>query len=408
MSGISKQALIFLLFFAQMANPYKKNIKYLYLVKISKWFNMVMPVVYLFYVDNGMGMEKILILKSIYSIAIVTMEIPSGYMADVWGRKKTLLLGSILGALGFITYSFSFAFWGFVMAEIILGIGHSFVSGADSAMLYDSLKASGNKKDYIKQEGRVTSIGNFAEAFAGILGGLLATISYRTPFFFQTVVAAMAIPASLLMVEPAMHGKKLFKSVSDVVQRIRDTFATQVDLRVAILLSALTGTATLTFAWFVQPFFKEIGLSAALFGVFWTLLNLAVGTSSVFAHKVERYLGRKKSVLLIIALIAIGFITSGLSITYWGLAFLFFFYLSRGVATPILKNYINQYTGSEVRATMLSVRNFVIRINFAVIGPALGWLTDHISLKVALVAAGGLYFIASMVAVFPWLRKSRQ
>ncbi|MBN1985009.1 MAG: MFS transporter, partial [Prolixibacteraceae bacterium] len=72
-----------------MAN-FSKNIPRLYLIKISKWFNMVMPVVVLFYQNNGMGMQEIFILKSIYSVAIVTMEIPSGWMADVWGRKRTL------------------------------------------------------------------------------------------------------------------------------------------------------------------------------------------------------------------------------------------------------------------------------------------------------------------------------
>src|SRR5665811_1353610 len=139
-----------------MAN-FSKNIPRLYLIKISKWFNMVMPVVVLFYQDNGMGMQKIFILKAIYSVAVVFMEIPSGWMADVWGRKKTLILGSILGSAGFLVYSFSYGFLAFEVAEIILGIGHSFVSGADSAMLYDSVKADNKTDKYTKEEGRITS-----------------------------------------------------------------------------------------------------------------------------------------------------------------------------------------------------------------------------------------------------------
>ena len=74
---------------------FSKNIPRLYLVKISKWFNMVMPIVVLFYQSNNMGMHEIFLLKAIYSVAIVAMEIPSGWMADVWGRKKTLILGSL-------------------------------------------------------------------------------------------------------------------------------------------------------------------------------------------------------------------------------------------------------------------------------------------------------------------------
>ena len=115
-----------------MGKSLKSNISKLYLIKIAKWFNMVMPIVVLFYQDNGMGMHEIFQLKAIYSIAIVVMEIPSGWMADVWGRKKTLILGSILGSAGFLMYSFSFGFWTFAIAEVILGIGYSFVSGAES------------------------------------------------------------------------------------------------------------------------------------------------------------------------------------------------------------------------------------------------------------------------------------
>ncbi|MFW6309997.1 MAG: MFS transporter [Prolixibacteraceae bacterium] len=385
-----------------------KNIIRLYLVKISKWFNLVMPIIVLFYQDNGMGMQEIFTLKAIYSVAVVIMEIPSGYMADVWGRKKTLILGSILGSAGFLIYSFSFGFWAFVAAEIVLGIGHSFVSGADSAMLYDSLKASGKSEDYVKQEGRITSAGNFAEAIAGVIGGFLAAISLRTPFYFQFVVAFVAIPAALTMVEPKFHETKVVITLKELIQNIRNTFISNKNLRIAILLSAVTGTATLTFAWLVQPFFKAVNLPVEWFGILWTALNLAVGVSSVFAYKVEMILGKRWSVLLVILLLAAGYFLSGFYIVLWGIVFLFLFYLVRGIATPILKNYINQYTDSQVRATMLSVRNFVIRLSFAGIGPLLGYITDNINLKTAFVLAGGIYLIAAMVIVFPWLKSDKK
>ncbi len=353
-------------------------------------------------------MQEIFVLKAIYSIAIVGMEIPSGWMADVWGRKKTLILGSILGSLGFLIYSFSYGFWAFVVAEVILGIGHSFVSGADSAMLYDSLKADKRTDKYVREEGRITSVGNFSEAIAGVVGGLLAAISLRTPFYFQFAVAAIAIPAALTMIEPKIHSTEHIHSVKKMVQNIRNTFVTNHNLRVAILLSSVTGTATLTFAWFVQPFFKAIDLPVELFGVFWTALNLTVGISTVFAYKVEEFLGRRWSILLVIALLSAGYVFSGISISYWGLGFLFLFYLVRGLATPIFKNYINQYTDSEVRATMLSVRNFIIRIAFAGIGPLLGWITDNISLSKAFLLAGIIYLVAAIAVTLPWLRIKKE
>ena len=359
----------------------------------------------LFINSNNMGTHELFVLKSIYSMAIVVMELPSGWMADVWGRKKTLILGSILGSAGILMYSFSYGFLAFVVAEIILGIGHSFISGADSAMLYDSLKADNKTDNYTKQEGRITSAGNFAEAIAGVLGGFLAAICLRTPFYFQFAVAAMAIPAALTLIEPKFNTTKHLHSVKKLVQNIRKTFVTNQNLRISILLSAVTGTATLTFAWLVQPFFKAINLPVEMFGIFWTALNLTVGVSSVFAHRIEKLLGKQKSLLIIIVLIATGYFLSGAIISYWGIAFLFLFYLVRGLATPILKNYINQYTESEVRATMLSVRNFIIRITFAVIGPLLGWITDNISLNYAFILAGGIYLVSALIIVIPWINR---
>lgn len=384
---------------------YSKNIPRLYLIKISKWFNMVMPVVVLFYQSNGMGMQEIFVLKAIYSIAIVAMEIPSGWMADVWGRKKTLILGSFLGAAGFFAYSFSYGFWAFVVAEIILGVGHSFVSGADSALLYDSLKADNQTQKYVKQEGRITSFGNFAEAIAGIVGGFLAAISLRTPFYAQFVAAAIAIPAALTLIEPKIQTTEHIHSIKKLAQNIRKTLTDNHNLRISILLSAVTGTATLTFAWLVQPFFMEIGLPVEMFGIFWTALNLSVGVSSLFAYKFELLLGRKSTLISIVLLLGVGYFLSGIAISYFGIAFLFLFYLVRGLATPILKNYINEYTESGVRATMLSVRNFIIRISFAAIGPLLGYITDNISLNWAFVFSGAIYLVAAGLIVFPWIKR---
>jgi MFS family permease len=381
-----------------------RNIPLLYIIRISKWFNLVMPVIVLFYNDSGMNMQDIFILKSIYSIGIVAMEIPSGWMADVWGRRKTLILGSILGAAGFAVYSLTNSFLWFVMAEIILGVGYSFVSGADSAILYDSLLENQKEKEYVKQEGRITSAGNFAEAIAGVLGGILAGIAIRTPFYFQFFVAAMAIPASFRLVEPFLHKTHAIPKPLDFLKTARNHLLHNRDLLVSILLSSVTGTATLTFAWFVQPYFKEINLPVEWFGLMWALLNLSVAVSSVFAYKIENMISRNQGVWLIIISITLGFWLSARFIVWWGVAFLFFSYLTRGMATVILKNYVNEYTSSEVRATLLSVRNFLIRINFAVTGPVLGWITDTISLGWALFAAGTMYLVLSVLSAFYWLK----
>ncbi|MEN6456962.1 MAG: MFS transporter [Prolixibacteraceae bacterium] len=390
-----------------MHSSTRTNIVSLYLIKFSKWFNLVMPVVVLFYQDNGLSMQDIFWLKSIYSIAIVVMEVPSGYIADVWGRKTTLLSGAILGAAGFACYSFSYGFWAFAVAEVVLGIGHSFVSGADSAMLYDTLKASGKEKQYIKEEGKITSAGNFSEAFAGVCGGILAAVSMRLPYYFQFGVSAIAIPAAFFLQEPRFHARETAHNLRSILKTIHETFLHPA-MRSALFLSSLTGTASLTFAWFVQPYFQEAGLPVTLYGIMWTLLNLSVGFSSIFSYKAENFLGQRNSLLVIIIGLSIGYLFAAWKISLTGISILFTFYLLRGMAHPILKDYLNQYTQSEVRATILSLRDFLIRINFAVIGPLLGYITDHYSLQRALGITGIGYLILALAASVPLLKKGKK
>lgn len=363
-----------------------------------------MPVVVLFYQDNGLSMQDIFLLKSVYSMAIVIMEVPSGYMADVWGRKKTLLFGAVLGATGFAFYSFSYGFWAFAAAEFVLGIGQSFISGADTAMLYDTLKVSEKENQYIKQEGRITSAGNFSEAIAGVCGGLLATVSLRVPFYFQFGVSAIAIPAALFLQEPKYHTREVAHSFKSILGIIRQTFLHS-EMRSALLLSSLTGTASLTFAWFVQPYFQEAGLPVSMFGIMWTILNLSAGFSSIFSYKAEYLLGQRNSLFVIIIGLSAGYFFAAWEISLAGTGILFAFYLLRGIAHPILKDYLNQYTQSEVRATILSLRDFVIRINFAVIGPILGYISDHYSLRNALGAAGISYLLLALAAGMPLMKK---
>lgn len=385
---------------------FPQNTIQLYLIKIAKWFNLIMPIVVLFYQDNGMSMSQIFILKSVYSIAMVATELPSGYMADVWGCRKTILLGAILGTLGMVIYCFSADFYSFVFAEITLGIGFSFVSGADSALLYDSLKAQNREDEYIKYEGQITSAGNFAEALAGVAGGFLASMSLRMPYYFQVFVAAIAIPAALFLKEPQHILDRARLKMSEILSIVKMTYQ-QVEMRSAIMISSFTGAATLTYAWFVQPYFQEAGVPVSVFGILWTLLNLSAGVFSMFSYRIERFFGKKSSLLFIVIFITLGFILTSMEISLAGIAILFGFYIVRGIATPVLKDYINQYTDSKVRATILSVRNLEIRIIFAAIGPVLGYLTDTFSLQTALIVTGITYFIAAILSIRPFLAPSQ-
>lgn len=367
-----------------------------------------MPIVVPFYESNDLSMKDIMILQAVYSVAIVVLEVPSGYLADVIGRRKTLIIGAVFGTLGFTTYSLSHGFYGFLMAEIILGIGQSCISGADSAMLYDSLLDRGEEKKYTRFEGRITSLGNLAEAIAGILGGLLAGISIRAPYVAQSFVAFIAFPAAITLVEPLRKTLLIKGSMLEIVKIARFALIKDQALRRNILFSAITGTATLTMAWFAQPFFEYTLIDMAWFGILWTTLNLTVAITSYTAHHIEKKLGQRFSILLIALLIPLGFVALSRFHQPIGLIVLYLFYLVRGYATPVLKDYINRATASHIRATVLSVRNFIIRLLFALTGPLLGWVKDIYSLPQALGLAGIIFFAISILTAILFISSGKE
>lgn len=371
---------------------------------------LFMPTIYLFFQENGMDIQDIMILQAIYSVTVAIIEIPSGYVADVLGRKNSMIVGTAFGFFGIIIYAFSFGFWGFLPAALCLGVGQSFVSGSDTALMYDSLKEMNREKDFIKLEGRTISMGNFAEAVAFIIGGLLADITLRTPFYYQIGIAFAGVLIAFLLVEPNTEklkdGKtKPWKNMKNI---IRFSLKENTLLRYYILYSAVIGCTTLSMAWFAQPYFQSIGIKDGIyFGLIGAGLNFAVAFTAFYAHRIENAFKTKSILILILlTLIACYFIASQI-VSIWGLIALTIFYFTRGIATPILRDYMNRETPSEMRATVMSIRSFIIRLLFACLSPFLGYYADAYSVQDALLISSILFFILGGIVLLLLLKSMR-
>jgi len=373
----------------------KHNIIKLYLLKAVKWFMIVMPIIVLFFESKGLSLTQIMILQGTYSLFVALYEIPSGFFADIYGRKNSLVIGSIFLFLGYLIFSFFSGFNEFLFAEILLGIGGSLISGADSAILYDTLLEIKEEDEYTKIEGRTYAIGNFSEGIAGVLGGFLAMTSINMPVYIQTIVMFMSIPIAMTLVEPK-SSYKLAKSISSIITVVKDTFIYQRKLRWYIVYSSSMGIATLSIAWFVQPFLMEIDTPIIYYGIIWAFLNFTAGITSYYS-----YLFNNHNLLIYISLIMItSLILLGFNISYFGLIFIILIYLLRGVITPKLRNLININSTSERRATVLSLRSFVIRISFAVIAPILGYISDYSDLSLVFYVLAIIVGFSSLLAAF--------
>lgn len=369
---------------------------------------LYMPVVKLYYEENGLNNMELFLLHGIYSVIIAVSEIPSGYAADVWGRKKTMLTGLIFLVFGFVFYSLSYGFWGFLVAEVLLGIGQGFTSGCDTALLYDSLQQQHRQKEYIKFEGRISSVGNLSEALAGIIVTILAFSAMRNYYYLQVIISLVGLVAAIFIIEPAVHHQEdRERNWRQIIKIVKESLWTNILLSRTIIFSSIIGFASLSMAWFAQIFFYAANLPSKYYGITWTFLNLVVAAGSFLSSLVYRRLGLKKTLIFMLSFIAGGFFLASQTIAIYGIFLLTLFYFARGIAHPVLKDQINVLAESHVRATVFSIRSFVIRIMFFAIGPLLGWVTDKISLSVALMLGGTTILIPGILLIPVIIKNNR-
>lgn len=382
-----------------MDRSVNRNLPLLFLIKVCKWFMLYMPVVKLFYAENNLDDFDLFFLHAIYSAVIFLIEVPSGYLADIWGRKNSLLLGLLLGITGFSFYSFTAGFWGFLIAEIALGIGEGFISGSDSALLYDTLFQQKKQEKYIRYEGRITGGGNLAEALAGVTVTFLALNPLRGYYYLQTILTLAGFIAAWFLIEPKVHTHERVISWKAIVNIVKDTLWHNPVLSRYVIFSAIIGFSSLTMAWLAQIFLFQAKIPNTYFGIIWAVLNGMVALGSILSHRIDNFLGQKLSLVYIFFFLSAGYFVASGTIAPYGLVFLLVFYFVRGTAHPILKDRIQAFTESGVRATVLSVRSLIIRIMFALLGPVIGIITEKISLSVALLTSGSIILIPGLFLV---------
>tara|TARA_B110000008_G_scaffold277813_1_gene320033 strand:- start:24303 stop:25469 length:1167 start_codon:yes stop_codon:yes gene_type:complete len=380
----------------------RHNILKMYLLKAVLWFMVAMPIIVLFFQEHGLSLTEVMLLQGIYSLSVALFEIPSGYIADIFGRKQTIVFSTVFSFIGYLVFSFYGGFYAFAIAQILVGIGGSLMSGSDSALIYDTLLETESKSSYTKIEGRNYAIGNFSEALAGVLGGFLAVSSIYLPIYVQTTILFFSIPIALTLVEPTMHEEnKLDRSFKAIMEVVKFSMVDSKKLRWLIIYSSAMGVATLSMAWFAQPFFKEVGVPLAYFGILWAGLNFSAGLTSFNAHQFDKKENNYKMLIYLSLAMFISFVLLGFNNSMYGLFFIFIIYLLRGIVTPILRNAINVNTTSNKRATVLSIRSFIIRISFAICAPILGYIAENYALSTS------FYVLAIVVGSFSLLASLR-
>jgi MFS family permease len=118
-----------------------------------------------FFLQHGLSLSQIFVLQSIFSAAFLLWELPSGYIADRFGRAFAIKLSAPIAAIAMIAYGLSSHYWQFVIWELVLALASGLVSGVDTALLVDSLKAQGKEHDFVRLSRRIDAGGYAATAF---------------------------------------------------------------------------------------------------------------------------------------------------------------------------------------------------------------------------------------------------
>lgn len=376
------------------------NIRTLWILKAlaSAWFPI--PILMIFYQSHGLSLEQGVTLKAILSGAFFVGEIPSGYFADRIGRKASLVCGSFLWLVAWLIYCTQGSWSWFVGAEILTGIGGSLISGADSAIAYDSLLQLDRTAEYQGWEGKGVAIMGLTEAACGLVGAWVAAENLVYPFYLQTVCIFCYFLLTLTLREPTAHRSPVHVAGRSPTGSIRTVFAQQPFLRWLILFSATLACGSFLMVWLSQEYMVRQGLELAQLGWAWVIFHgaMAIASSVVGSIRPSAY---RWIFVLLPCVVAIAYIGLGVTNSLWGLGFIIAIYVVRGLNTPLVLNYLNEQIPSNLRATLISINSFLFRLLFLGFAPLVSLVSRGSSFEISLIFAG---IVLGIVATYAYYR----
>jgi MFS family permease len=356
------------------------NIRKLYAFSFLQKTLFPMAIITLFWKDHiGLTLTEILLLQSIFSLATVALDYPAGYVSDRLGYRVALNIASLLGIAGWGMYTVAGSFGEVLFAEILLGASLSFISGSDSALLYETLKAEGKEHLYARFEGRMNGFAQTGESLGAIFAGVLYTTAPLLPFFLQVGVWIAALSLTRFIVETPRNSAISARShVAEALHTTRYAFLDNRRLRYTILFNTLLGIASFFPVWLIQPYMQQSGVPVTWFGPAWAGANLTVALCALASHRVQSRLGDRSMVGLFLCLIAVGYFGLGVIGGLWGFLFYYLLTSMRGLRGPMMLNHTQMESPSANRAGILSLQSLSFRLFFACTGPFVGKLADRV------------------------------
>ncbi|MBN2795180.1 MAG: MFS transporter [Clostridia bacterium] len=360
----------------------KQNIKKNYLFVLISRFDLTNGIWMLFLAYKGLNLFEIGLMETVYHISSFSMEIPTGVIADLYGRKTSRVLGRVASVVGTLIMILGQNVFAFGISFFFTALSNNLESGAGDALVYDSMKEIGIETEYMKVCGRNELFYQMTKTVSLLLGGYLATISYLYVYELAFVVGMISIIQALTFQEPTI-GKveKKTKIWDTFISQITDSFKVMfknVTLMERILSLELFSTFYVTIFFYIQNYLKLEGKSEFEIGI---ILAVGAGVAAVMAtqtYKLEKIFTLNKLIIMVSFVAIVGF----WGMTIKSITFIAFVLLAgaEGVMFVTMSDFINKSIPSDKRATILSFQSMIFSFFMIIIFPIVGKLGDLIGL----------------------------
>ena len=340
-------------------------------IALYPWFQffrnlLFWQAIWFLYFQQTLSASEAILLYAVFDISTTALEVPSGYLSDRVGRRLTLCMSALVSVAGMVLIVVDDSFVGFAVAQFLLGAGAALASGADSALLYESLARNGRSEQIERHEIRAWRASFSALACSAVIGGVLSGFDDVLPFALSAVTGMVAFGLALAFSEPP-HVER-----SDS----RESWLAKKDSRPVLLWIFCLAVSMYVFSHvpfvFGQPFIlealAEVGLESdaplVSGGVTAAMMVISVATSWL-APGLRRRIGLAG--LLMLALGIQIFLISALAFSseLLGVALLLLRMVPDSLAKPFILARIQPLLADSMRATYLSMQSFFGRMLLA-------------------------------------------
>lgn len=338
--------------------------------------------------ELGLTFRDFLLSESVFAATLVLLEVPSGWISDVWRRKYTLAAGAFFEFIGFGIMMFSDSLLDVMVSQAVIGVGLSLISGTNSAMLYDSLLSMGREGEFRRREGLRNGLGFYSIACASMVSGFMYAHHHMLPLAAGLVAIALAFVAALLMHEPERHRRRPEKHpLADMLETARYALHGHAEVGMIILFAAILFCATKLIMWSQQPYYMAMKLPEQMFGVMMAAGFLLAGFSSQLGHLLDGRLSGARALVLVCVAAALVCLGSAVVLGWNGVVLMMIggscLY---GIGAPRVGEAINSRVSSDRRATILSTQQLLVSLFFIPVSAVIGWVSEKHGIQMALVA----------------------